>query len=130
MTSIREEKRAKFEAKGKGSGRRPGWVAGIVVIALLAAGLLGYRVFFRPHEEIAGNDPVKSASPAGGFASIEKPLMRRYLSFISNTESGFTELTYELHDEIHLSGPFVGAGVGFRAVLTPWLELKSCQWCT
>ena len=65
-TSIREEKRAKFEAKGKGNGRRSGWVAGIVVIALLAAGALGYRTFFRSEEGIAGNDPVKGPSSTGG----------------------------------------------------------------
>ena len=36
------------------------------MIALLAAGGLGYWTFFRPQEGIAGNDPVKSVSSTGG----------------------------------------------------------------
>ncbi len=66
-----------------------------------------------------------SVGAMGGYLSVRKELTRQIDgSFIADGDRRIAVL-YELDDEIHLSGPFAGASVGYRLPFAELLELRA-----
>jgi hypothetical protein len=105
---------------GNDTGGAGGWCVGATTGCAQTAAPRGLRVGATGLYELPGG---LSASVSAGFLSYARRAKRPYATSFAG-ESANVNAAYELTDDVSVSGPLAGAGVGYRVALVGPLDLS------